>query len=586
MPTFPAVQGELVLLLVTHLVLTGLPGVAAALLAARLGVRQVPILLAIALAATGGLAMLTFWCYYATPAVGETFSFFLAFASALLAGWSLYGGRVERETLRSLATPLALWALGSAFIAFFGFMHGGTYEPLVTSMSRFFETLPTDNGIPQFYADWFYTHGHQGDPPEFFGGWLSSDRPPLQIGYVLAQRPFGWDNTGLHYQVIGLVLQQLWIVGAWALLLAARVGRVTRALVLITLLTSSLVLINGFFVWPKLLPAAMLLAAAAMILTPLWEELRRSLWAAALFAGLCGLAMLGHGSSVFGIIPLLAIAALRGMPSWRWLGVAVAVGIALMAPWSAYQKYGDPPGNRLVKWTLAGVVDEDDERGVLESIGDTYGEAGLERAIHWKGQNFVTMLGGKPAFESLESAVDDGSPTAIVRAVRALSFFNLVPSLGLLLLAPLAMAFAWWRGPPDSEDWRFALICWAAFLVGAISWGLIVIGSEADRTSIHIGSYLVPILAICGAVAGLRAALPRFSVFYLALAALLNLAIFAPFFEPPEGTFFSVLNAILAAAALAAFLAVCLRRPDGHREAGAAGDHAQQRDGVGERVLG
>ena len=46
-----------------------------------------------------------------------------------------------------------------------------------------------------------------------------------------------------------------------------------------------------------------------------------------------------------------------------------------MAPWSAYQKYGDPPGNRLTKWTLAGVVEVDD-RGTAEAIFDSYGEAG------------------------------------------------------------------------------------------------------------------------------------------------------------------------------------------------------------------
>ena len=30
----------------------------------------------------------------------------------------------------------------------------------------------------------------------FEPGWLLSDRPPLQIGYVLTQRVFGWDDTG------------------------------------------------------------------------------------------------------------------------------------------------------------------------------------------------------------------------------------------------------------------------------------------------------------------------------------------------------------------------------------------------------
>src|SRR4029077_14748732 len=138
---------------------------------------------------------------------------------------------------------------------------------------------------------------------------------------------------------------QLWIVGLWALLLAARVGRTTRALAMIAVLLSDLAIVNGFYVWPKLLPAAMLLAVAALVLTPLWRRARHSLAAAGLIALLCGLAMLGHGSSVCGTVPLAVPAAGRALPSWRWLGVAAGVGIVLLGSWSAYQKYGDPPGN-------------------------------------------------------------------------------------------------------------------------------------------------------------------------------------------------------------------------------------------------
>jgi hypothetical protein len=554
------VQGELIFLLVVHLVLTGLPGVAAALFAAGRGVRQVPVLLAIALAASGASAMLGFWAYYADPMLGKTFSFFLAFGAALVSGTVLYGRRVGAETLRALATPLALWALGSFFLVFLGFMHGGAEAPVGMSTTRFFAQLPSDSYIPQFFADWFYVHGHSGTPPVFPGEWLSSDRPPLQIGYVLVQRPFGWDGSGLHYQVLGVVLQQLWIVGLWALLLAAGVSRATRALVMGSVLVSGLAIVNGFFVWPKLLPAAMLLAAAALVLTPLWDELRGSLWAAALFAALCAVAMMGHGSSVFGVIPLLLVAAYRGMPGWRWLGVAALVGIVLMAPWSAYQKYGDPPGNRLVKWTLAGVIEIDD-RGTGEAIVDAYREAGFGGAVHYKVENFRMMVGGGEAYKTLKDGLDSGSLTEVVKALRWVVFLHLVLSLGLLLIAPIAMAIAWRRGGREGPDWSFALVCFAAFLIGAVAWGLLVIGSEADRTTIHVGSYLLPILGICWTVAGLRAAFPRFALYWVPFAALLSLAVYVPSFEPPEGTSFQAFDAFLAAAALAAFSFVVLRGP-------------------------
>jgi hypothetical protein len=566
------VQGELLVLLVIHLLLTGLPGAAATLLAASRGEQRVPVLLAVGLVGSGVAAMLAFWSYYGSHDLGQTVSFFLVFGSAALSGWCLYGGGIERALLRQLATPLALWALGSAFLLYLGFLHGGTDQALATASNRFSSQLPSDSYIPQFFSDWFYAHGHQGTPPVFPGEWLSSDRPPLQVGYALLERTFGWDQNGLHYQVMGVVLQQLWIVGLWALLLASGVGRVTRALVVGTVLLSGLAIVNGFFVWPKLLPAAMLLAAAALVLTPLWTDLRRRLWAAALLAALCGLAMMGHGSSIFGVIPLVLIAAFRGLPSWRWVGVGVAVGIVVLAPWSAYQKYGDPPGNRLVKWTLAGVVDIDD-RGTGEAIVDAYSEAGFGGALHYKVENFRMMVGGAEALEGFESRLDEGGLDHLVMAIRTVTFFNLVPSLGLLLLGPIAMAIAWRRRRFEPRDCAFALVCLAAFLIGAVAWGLLVIGSEADRTAIHIGSYLVPILGICACVAGLRAAFPRFAAYYLGFAALLSLALYVPALEPPPGSAYSALAAVLAALALIGFIAVALGRSDGQtREPELAGE--------------
>ncbi|MDQ3724837.1 MAG: hypothetical protein M3335_02920, partial [Actinomycetota bacterium] len=230
-------QGELLLLLAAHLVMTALPGMAATLLAARNGVRGVPVLLAIGLAATGAVAMLAFWAYYLDQTAGQTFSYLVLFGSVLLIATSLRGGGLDRGLLRQLATPLALWALGSAFLVYLGFLHGGAEKPIEMASIRFSGQLPTDNDLPHFFGEWFYANGYRGDPV-YPVDWLASDRPPLQIGYLLAQRPFAFFGEGLNYQVLGVVLQQLWIVGLWALLLAARVGRQTRALTLVAVLLS------------------------------------------------------------------------------------------------------------------------------------------------------------------------------------------------------------------------------------------------------------------------------------------------------------------------------------------------------------
>jgi len=551
-------QGELLLLLAIHLALTGLPGIAVAVFAASRGERREPVLLATFLAASGAAAMLAFWAYYGEHEIGQTVSFFLVFGSVLLAAWSLYDGDIERQLLRRLSVPLALWAFGSAFIVFLGFAHGGTDQAVFVSGNRFSSPLPSDNDIPHFFSDWFFTHGHDGTPPEFLD-WLSSDRPPLQTAYANFERTFAWDNIGLHYEVLGVVLQQLWIVGLWALLSAAKVGRWTKLLVMLTVVVSNVAIVNGFYVWPKMLPAGLLLGAAALTLTPLWSELKRQWLGAVLVGALFGLAMLGHGASAFGILPLALVAAWRGLPSWRWLGVLLLAGAVFVLPWSAYQSYGDPPGNRLTKWFLGG-FNEKDDRGTVETIIDGYSEAGVVGTLHKKGQNFVAIFGGGAMTQNLRTAwfaLTDGDLETVVRSIRTIFFFNLVPSLGLLLAGPVAMALRYRsRDRRGASDWTLAASLLLAFAVGTIAWALIQFGGWTAQTVIHQGSLLLPLLGICGCAVGLCAAYPRFARWYLAFNAALMLALYVPVLEPHENTSWEPLSLLLAALFLIAFVAL------------------------------
>jgi hypothetical protein len=561
------VQGELLLLLAAHLVLTALPGVAAAFFVASRGERRIPVLLAVVLAASGAVAMLGFWAYYESQLVGQTLSCLVALGSLLACGWLLYDAAIDRPVLLGLVTPLALWALGSAFLVYFGFLHGGTLAPLQDSGTRFSGPMPTDNEIPGFYAAWFYVHGHAANPPLFANQWLASDRPPLQIGYILTQQPFHFGHEELNYQVLGVCLQQLWILGLWALLDALRVGRVTKALTMLTMLISPLAVVNGFYIWPKLLPAAMLLAAAALVLTPLWDEVRGKLWGGALVAALCGLAMMGHGSSVFGIVALAGVAAFRGLPSWRWIGVTVLAFIVVIGPWSAYQRWGDPPGNRLEKWYLAGDVGPD-EKSLGEAFTDDYGEAGLSGTLHNKGQNFVAIFGGGPMATNLRGtveAIERGDFKSAVWLIRTNFFFYLLPSLGLLLLGPVAMAIGWRRRRDRPEEWKAAAILLTTFALGALLWALIMYGGSWATTVIHQGSYLLPALGVAGCTIGLRAVWPRFACWWLALNLLLMLVLYVPDFEPVPASTFSPGNALLALLGLAAFAAIAFGAGSGRR---------------------
>jgi hypothetical protein len=555
-------NAELLWMLLAHLGLTALPAALAVFLAMRRGLRSVPLLLALALAASGATAMLAFWAYYADPTIGQATAFLIVLGSIQGIVMSR-PSRLDRGLLRELAVPAALWALGSAFVLYLGFLHGGTGEPLTLATTRFSHPLPLDNEIPRFFAEWYFHHGHHGPPPPPFGDWLSSDRPPLQSGYVLAQRPFGWDDAGLHYEVLGVVVQQLWIVGMWALLCAARIRPLARGLAICAAMVSDIAIVHGFFVWPKLIAAAFVLGALSMVLSEEWPELRHNVHAAVLFAALCALAMLAHGASAFGLIPLLVLAAVRGLPSWRWLGIAALVGVVLLAPWSAYQRFADPPGNRLLKWQLGGSLEIDD-RGTLETITDSYREAGFEGTLENKRGNVTKLVGQKDVEGAVREASEDigeGHLGAAVMALRLPRFFDLLPLLGFLLAGPVAMLVARVRGRPSGLEWRFALISFAFCGLACAIWALLMFGEPDSSTLLHVGSMAVPLLAICACVVGAYAAYPRLAMALVALNALFVLILYVPALGPPPGTSYSAIAALVAAASLAGFGVVSFRQP-------------------------
>jgi hypothetical protein len=559
--------GDLVIGLIVHGLLIALPPAAAVLLAMRRGLKSVPLLIGVGLVASGALSYLAFWCYFAAQPVGATYDFLLFGASVLAIGCCWREGGLDGDVLRALRTPLLLWIFGSAFVIFFGFLHGGNHNPITVAAFRFEGQLPSDNDIPRYFTEWFATHGHQ-HPPEYPGEWLFSDRPPLQVGYTLAQRGFFNTAQGLHYQIICVIEQCLWIPAMWAVLLAVPLRKVTRALAMLVVMISDIAIVHGFFVWPKLIAAAFLLAALAVILSPEWRQDRRDLRVALLIGALLGLSMLSHGSSIFGVIPLAIFAAFRGIPNWRWLATALGALLLLYVPWSAYQKHFDPPGNRLLKWQLGGEVEVNPE-GTLEAIENGYSERGVGGTIDLKEENFEEMVGWprtKTEFEEATHWIGEGLPGYAVQKVRWDRFFSLFPFLGILLIGPIAMIIAWLaKKKRDPDEWRFSLLCFGFFVIACVSWGLLLFGTPEARTTIHVGSLAVPLLGALGCIIGLRSIYPRLAIGVAFVNVAFVLFLYAPSFEPPEpGTSYSFLNGLLVLVSLAGIGYVLLReaRPD------------------------
>ncbi len=573
--------GSLFVLAVVQLVLMAMPAVAAALLGVRAGVRSEPVLLGLALATSGLAAMLTFWVYYAVPVAGAPCAYAVFFGAIAAAVWAWRGVPQQRDLLRRLAVPLYLWGLGSLFIVFFGFLHGGAESALETASFRF-STQPgqfaSDSSIPLFFSEWLYA-GSPGSPPLFPPDWLLSDRPPLQAAYVLTQRVFGWDTVTLHYELIGVMLQQFWIVGMWSLLAAARVSPRTRSLAMVATLVSDVAIVNSFYVWPKLIGAAFILAALALVAAPRASTLKEQPWTMVLIGALAGLALLSHGTGTFGLVPIAAVALWRGLPERRWVVAGAAAVLVVIVPWMAFQHYADPPGNRLLKWYLAGAAEVDD-RGVVEATVDEYGEAGVGGTLENKFENFATMAGGSPSpappkpgempsgdvvteIGDTVSATVDGRFRDAASKVREIRHWHLLWTVGLLMLALPLIAFGRRRGGRRlGEDWLFARLCLIFFVVGVVCWALLMFGNVAARTVVSAGSLAMPLVAMAGLIAGLRATYPRWAEWLVWANVVTVLVLYLPTLPPrPGGGSYSLFAAMVAAAALAGFVMLAFSSP-------------------------
>lgn len=123
-------------------------------------------------------------------------------------------------------------------------------------------------------------------------------------------------------------------------------------------------LLNTFFVWPKLLAAAYALGWIAFLFSkPLISR------TAPIAAGvLLGLSLLSYGGTIFMVPALLFALPLLGrrFPA-RNVFLPLAIALVLSLPWLAYQKFHDPPGDRLIKWHLVN-VQVIDNRGSWQAI--------------------------------------------------------------------------------------------------------------------------------------------------------------------------------------------------------------------------
>ncbi len=195
--------------------------------------------------------------------------------------------------------------------------------------------------------------------------------------------------------------------------------------------STGFVLHNSLFVWPKLIAGAYCCFAALPVLAP--HRPLNPLFATAVGAS-AALGWLSHGSIAFSLLALLIVWLARGAPHRQHFVPALATFVAIVIPWLLYQQLIDPPGNRLLKWHLAGVIPID-PRGTWQTLRDAYQALSWQEWWFARKANFLVTIDGD--FSNLFDFSLEGA-----RQRRGEEFFYLFRSIGFLnfvwLLWPVA----------------------------------------------------------------------------------------------------------------------------------------------------
>lgn len=467
------------------------PGVALLSLMARYRQLGPATGLGLLFAGTGTAGMAGFWAWFASPEFGRAFAVVLFIASIVTIG--LCGRRGELRHL-DLSLPLSLALLVGLMFTGIAFLQGGIAdEAWHTVAARYW--LAYDNEIPFLFAS--RVAAHQSLQGFLYGDWLSSDRPPLQTGLILLQWPL-WGNRATANQLLSSGLQNAWLPAVWVVLRVR--GLSVRRVLVVVLSTAATgaVFLNSVYAWPKMLAGALALAAFAILVSHSASD--RWPGAGVLVACLAALSMLTHGGTAFAVIALAPFAYLfRRRITLRAVAVCAGAALALYVPWGLYQRFVDPPGNRLLKWQLGGII-QIDKRGSLQAIIQQYQSLSLHRILGNKWDNLVTLV-VNPTLWRTEIA--DPGWHGFVGLARVAQINDLLPAAGPLLLGALALFI-------PSARRNLAQVKPLATFIGLalILWVVLLFGGEVVTTTIIQGPYAAVVLFI-GLCALAVAALPK-----------------------------------------------------------------------------
>lgn len=399
--------------------------------------------------------------------------------------------------------------------------------------------FPTDAWLPMLFGD-MLAHGRLDVP--MVGDWLSSDRPPLQVGLYLMLYKLLPHRHVLVYQGICSWAQAL-VLLPLASLLARLMSKRAQAIALLALSLSALMLLSTLFVWPKLLAAAFSLIYY-LALFPADGSPRR--WAQAGIAA--ALAMLSHGGALFFIVGAAFVQLF-----WyrrQCLAMLLRAGplaAALYLPWAAYQRLVDPPGDRLIKWHFADKIDVSDD-SAAQAILHAYSQLTPGDWLTARLQNLGVIVKGtlSAPYDAWRMATRQ-DPAFLSRFIEE-DFYHMFHSMWFAspLLLPPCIAVMYLRDRHrDSQLLKKLLQALTSFSVVTLVWVIAIF--KGGVTTTHIGAYASVLLLQLAVLAAVwRTSAPLFYVICAAnITVSLSVYVFDRHFLPGLQSAYVLVSALL-----------------------------------------
>jgi hypothetical protein len=232
-----------------------------------------------------------------------------------------------------------------------------------------------------------------------------------------------------------------------------------EALLLLLILQAPIFIFNVTFLWPKILSVVFSLVFLILHInntsSRAISKSTGNIFSAITIGLAAALSMLAHGGAVFFLIAaaLYSIVA-RATGRLSYMVFSIGTFLTVYAPWVFYQKFVQPPGDRLLKWHLAGVIPVTDESFNTVLHNAYQGVTPLtifKRVLSQFETHFLWPLKGIPYVDSFYwSVFTIGFLGVIIYGISALGLLkkNTRPYTAIAILSFLIWSIMMFNGGP------------------------------------------------------------------------------------------------------------------------------------------